>query len=481
MITNKVHRTISENDLIHNGEHIIVGLSGGPDSVCLFHLLCKMQKQLDLSMHAVHVNHLFRPGDAEEDQKYVEALCARLNIPCHVFVYDCSVIAKEQGISSEEAGRNARYEAFYKVATEIKQKNRNSSEPKVKIAVAHNANDQAETVLIRLLRGTGTDGLAGMEYKRMGDNKIEIIRPLLDIERSQIEEYCQMHDLNPRIDLTNLEPIYTRNKVRLELIPFIEENFHGNITESLIRLSKIAREDKNYIWNNVQVALQDARLSVGHLDCEALQNMDDAIRHRVILKAFEEIGLTQDITKAHMDAVDKLIFNNKTSSSIDLPNRYTCSISYGVLVLAQKTIDDNDSEPGHIFTITQTRFTRGEWMQKEYATDKADKVIGWVSFDYDQLQDKPKPVVRGRKQGDWIRPYGMDGKKKIQDLLVDQKVLQEKRDHIPLVATGSEILWVIGDDISDRNTGLLKGKISGNYLVSEETTNILLLELQHIL
>ena len=165
MVKKNIKNTIVKNNLINAGEHIVIGLSGGPDSVCLFSVLAELQDELQITLHAVHVNHGFRPGAAEDDQQYVEQLCRKMGIECTSFVYDCNAVAEELGLSSEEAGRKVRYESFMTVAEQI-----DAPEEKIKIAVAQNADDQAETVLFRLMRGTGTDGLAGMAYSRMEKN-----------------------------------------------------------------------------------------------------------------------------------------------------------------------------------------------------------------------------------------------------------------------------------------------------------------------
>ena len=159
----QIRRTIDEQNLISRGDHIVIGLSGGPDSVCLFHVLKGMAEEMMLTLHPVHLNHKFRPGAAEEDQAYVERLCSELGTPARVFTVDCKALAEELGMTSEEAGRKARYDAFYHVAEEVAGSCTGGDTGRVKIAVAQNANDQAETVMFRLLRGTGTDGLAGMQ------------------------------------------------------------------------------------------------------------------------------------------------------------------------------------------------------------------------------------------------------------------------------------------------------------------------------
>ena len=227
------------------GEHIVTGLSGGPDSVCLFHVLLSLQEELDLKLYPVHINHKFRPGAAERDQDYVENLCAEHGLRCTTVVRDCGRLAAELGMTDEEAGRKVRYDAFRSVAEEIAA-GRDGESPvspeHIKIAVAQNANDQAETILFRLLRGTGPDGLAGIAYSR-SEGRFRVIRPVLDITRSEIESYCRDNRLDPVIDHTNSETVYARNRIRLELLPLLERDYNPGIMSALVRLGRIAADD----------------------------------------------------------------------------------------------------------------------------------------------------------------------------------------------------------------------------------------------
>ena len=222
----RVLETIKTHELLEDGTHIVLGLSGGPDSVCLFDVLLELSAVKNFRIHPVHVNHKFRPGDAERDQEYVEELCRQRGLTCRTFTVDCNALAREEGLTSEEAGRKARYDAFFETAQGITQgfaqglaqelagelEQHCTQEPsmpgtdKIAIAVAQNANDQAETILFRMLRGTGTDGLAGIAYKRY-ERGFAIVRPLLDVPRDEIEKYCEERNLSPRIDHTNNEAI----------------------------------------------------------------------------------------------------------------------------------------------------------------------------------------------------------------------------------------------------------------------------------
>ena len=522
MITEKVRKTILDNKMLDTGAQLVVGLSGGPDSVCLFHLLYRMREALGLTLHAVHVNHKFRPGAAEEDQAYVEALCRRLDIPCHVFVYDCARLAREQGISGEEAGRNARYEAFYRVAGELA----GSAETPVKIAVAHNADDQAETVLFRLLRGTGTDGLSGMEYKRAGKPGIEIIRPLLDVRRWEIEDYCLAHGLAPRRDATNEEAIYTRNKIRLELIPYLRENFNQNVTEALLRLSKIVKEDKNHLWGEANALFSHASVTASSgvlsgadsgsgglpggiaLECAALRETDSAVRRRVILKALRHIGLERDVSEVQLAAADRLIREAGTGAVAEFPHGYRLRIEYGRAIFYRKDGRDGEAagrvgEAAAGPELCVRTLSRDAWKAEGLPLELlqngfhcgGDGTLRTV-FDFAALQGLPVPVLRSRQPGDWFRPRGFSGRKKLQDFFVDQKVPRQRRDSVLLAAAGSEILWIIGDEVGGGQEGGrevgpglggpgqdgpgqggLRGRITENYRISSSTETILLLEL----
>jgi tRNA(Ile)-lysidine synthase len=314
------------------GDYIVMGLSGGPDSLCLFDVLLREKDDLGIEIQAVHINHKFRPGAAEEDQKFVEKFCEERGVTCNSFEVDCEKLAGELGLTSEEAGRKARYDSFNLVARAVEVMG--TPHDKVKIVVAHNRNDQAETVLFRVIRGTGTDGLSGMEYSYMGAGGYEIVRPLLDTKRSDIIDYCDGLQLDPRMDQTNEQAIYGRNKIRLRVIPQIDEVMGADVTESLIRLRDTAAEDKAYMQQQAQLAYEKA-LVREHLpesirmDRDELVDLDAAVRHRVILKAFDKIGLSKDIGRVHLLAADGIITSEQASASLNFPKGYVMHTAYG--------------------------------------------------------------------------------------------------------------------------------------------------------
>ena len=252
MMKKQILETIERYHLLEEHQHIVLGLSGGPDSVCLFHVLLQLAEEMDLHLYPVHVNHKIRPGAAEEDQNYVEQMCERAGVPCRTIVCDCAKTAEEENLTLEEAGREIRYRAFAEMAQDLVTEG--IDREAIAIAVAHNADDQAETILFRLLRGAGTDGLSGMGYMRFDEERNRIIRPLLDVKREAIIAYCSEQNLKPRMDATNEEPTYTRNKIRLGLIPYLEQEYNPAVKDTMVRMGKAAACDSDYLWQQAQEA-----------------------------------------------------------------------------------------------------------------------------------------------------------------------------------------------------------------------------------
>ena len=379
-----VKKLIQKEYLLQKGMHVIVGLSGGPDSVCLFDMLCRLAEELALQLYPVHVNHQFRPGAAERDQAFCETFCTTRGWPCRSFVYDCAQIAEAEGMTAEEAGRKVRYEAFGMTAADLLR--RSIAAQEIAIAVAQNANDQAETILFRILRGTGTDGLAGIAKKRYetvrwetaaksAEAQIAVIRPLLETQRAEIERYLAERNMTACIDQTNAEPIYTRNKIRLELLPYLAEQYNENIIAGLNRLGSIAQHDKAYLQETAARAFADARVcaagqdaegllwaqaqkmprSMGErtdgalcqeadrtlraqtaareilLSCDVLRGLHTAIRTRVYQRALQEIGMTENFSSVQAEAIEHLLYAESPSAETALTGGYRVARVYNRL------------------------------------------------------------------------------------------------------------------------------------------------------
>lgn len=477
----KVKRTIEKNGLIKRGDRIVLGVSGGPDSVCLLSVLNDLAAGWELLLYVVHINHCLRGEDADGDQYYTEELCRKLDIPFHVFRHDVNALSAEWKVTTEEAGRRVRYEAFEKIRKEIGGR-AGADAAGAKIAVAHNMNDQAETLLMRIIRGTGTEGLAGMEYSRDGI----IIRPLLDVTREEIEEYCRELNLEPRIDHSNMEPLYTRNRLRLELLPLIKNEYNENIIPVLSRLARIAREDKDYFQTQLEkikgLVRHDTDSALYKIKREEYAKLHPALGKRLLAASFKEMGLVQDMTAVHLDGADNLMRWGKTGDRIDFPWKYGLRLEYEDGVLYRwndKTngggtashrkefsyslkINDTIKIPELNATLRSKLLKAGQDKETHDGTVAADYLS--VCLNISGVRKPDSIVVRNRRPGDYIVLSGMKGRKKLQDYFTDKKIHKEERDLIPLVCIGGEVLWIIGYRVSE------------NYIVKKDTSEMLCLE-----
>jgi len=293
-LENKVKITIERYNLIEKDDKILVAVSGGPDSLSLLNVL----QNLGYNLCVAHVNHGLREN-ANGDEKFVESFCQEKRIPCFIKKINLKEILN--GMSTEEAGRKERYDFF----DEICQK-----ENCTKIATAHNSNDNVETVIMNMIRGSGLSGLKGIEPKRGN-----IIRPLIEISRNEIEEYCKENNLTPRHDESNDETIYTRNKVRIELIPYIEKNINSNVINNITRMSQIISDEERFILEMVENAYNDVVLKEEEnkviCDLKVFNKLDVVLKRRLILKMIIKVlGNAKDIEKVHVDDVVKLCQNN---------------------------------------------------------------------------------------------------------------------------------------------------------------------------
>mgnify|MGYP000229660139 CR=1 FL=1 len=462
----KVLETIRDRRLTVPGEGIVAGISGGPDSVCLLHVLYSLRQALGIKLYAVHINHMLRDKEADLDEEYTAGLCNDLGIPLHISRVDVATAAREQGISLEEAGRDIRYSEFRKYAETVGA---------AKIAVAHNRNDQAETVMLNIIRGTGAAGLSGMEYIR-GD----IIRPLLGTGRDEIERYCREAGLRPRTDSTNLQQEYTRNKVRLGLIPYINEKFDTDIVSSLCRLAENAAADERFMEKYAQHDYERIVLEKGDgfvcLDNRTLSGLDPAIRMRVLKMAVTDAaGSAKGIGAIHYQALSSLSVKGVTGARAELPHSIRASVSYGVLrIYSEKTaIKQNREIPGFEVKISVPGVTEVPVIGAAVTTyvENVSNIdnygrLGYNPkvqfFDYDKLSEGI--YIRNRRNGDIFKPLGSNGTKKLKEYFIDSKIPRESRDEIPLISCGNEIVWVIGYKISDK------------FKVTENTRNVLKIE-----
>lgn len=307
----KVIDTIKKYNLIQTGDKIVLGVSGGPDSISMLNILNEIKDELNFEIYVAHVNHMIRE-EAEEDEKYVQEYCTKNNVQCFIKRVDVKQIANAEKKGTEETGRKVRYEFFEEVMQKVGAN---------KIAIAHNKNDKIETIIMNLLRGSGISGLKGIEPIR--DNKY--IRPLIECERQEIEQYCEDNSLNPRIDKTNFENDYTRNKIRNIAIPYIKKEFNPNIIETIDRLSQVATEEGNYVDKQTNKIYQDLRIEGTQnqiiLKLKEFNEQEKVIKGRIILLATKQLmGSTQGIEKIHIEDIIKLC-NNNIGNKFLTPNK----------------------------------------------------------------------------------------------------------------------------------------------------------------
>ncbi|WP_315074953.1 tRNA lysidine(34) synthetase TilS [uncultured Clostridium sp.] len=439
----KVLSYVKDNDLIKRGDKILIALSGGPDSVCLLNILFELKEELNIEIAAAHLNHLLRGEDALRDEEYVIDICNKMGIRCFTKRVDINAYAEEHKLSSEMAGRNVRYDFFDEIL---------NREGFNKIATAHNANDQAETILFRLMRGTGLEGLGGIKVFR--ENKI--IRPILCLSRNEVEKYIKLKSLCPRVDKTNFEKVYNRNKIRLDILPYIKENFNKDIIQTLNRMSVLLQKDNEFLEN----------LALGLYNSYCIEYDDYFIIKKEIFKEEEVIVnriLRHVITKFsrsnydfEMKHIYKIFYLSKNDSGkiVDLPNGIYAENIYGDIYIKSKekkrTIKNEKEEiilsKNNINKTTanfdgfKIQFHVVNDYEKDKINLKENKLVKY--FDFDKINKNI--LVRYRKDGDRIIPLGMNGNKKLKDIFIDMKIPKEERDNTPILCFDEKIAWIIG-------------------------------------
>lgn len=307
----KVIDTIKRYNLIQSGDKLVLGVSGGPDSISMLNILNEIKEEWQFQIYVAHINHMIRK-EADDDEIYVQQYCEKNNIPFFVKRVNVQEIANIEKIGTEEAGRNIRYEFFEEILQKVGAN---------RIAIAHNKNDKIETIVMNLLRGSGLSGLKGIEPIR----EQKIIRPLIECERKEIERYCEQYKLEPRIDKTNFENDYTRNKIRNIVIPYIKNEFNPNIIETMDRLSQVATEESNYIELQVEKIYQKLLIERSQnqiiLKLKEFNQQEKVIKNRLILFVVRELmGSTQRIEKVHIEDIIKLC-NNNVGNKFLTPNK----------------------------------------------------------------------------------------------------------------------------------------------------------------
>ncbi len=444
----RVQSYIDENGLLSQGERVLCALSGGADSVCLLSILLRLKNVYGYSLAAVHVNHCLRGAEAERDAEFCVALCEQLGVKLHMFSFDVKAYALQNKLGIEAAAREVRYMHFDRLCKEYGY---------TKIAVAHNAQDNAETVLMHLMRGSGLDGLRGILPQRGN-----IIRPLLCLARSEIEEELRTQNMQFVTDSTNLMPDYNRNRVRHELLPMILAVYNPNFVSTLSETSYLLSRDADYLNTQAQAAAdlvlhtEQKRICV---DADAYLALPEAVALRVMKIAIARLlQKQQDIPFDTVKRCHRLCVSRAIGKRVDLPDGCCACMEHGRLLLGKK------QQVGHYcygLQIGESVFIAecGASVTACVTHSREKETKNCVFLDIDKI--KLPLCVRNRRSGDRVQLNGMTGTKKLQDYFVDEKVAKQKRDYWPLVCSGDEILWICAK------------RKSGRFETDESTRNFL--------
>ncbi len=465
----KVFSYMAEHNMIAPGDSIVLGVSGGADSVCLLFLLAEFVKQMPLSLQVVHVNHGIRQ-QAAEDAAYVERLCEQLGIPFFLKEVDIPKLAAQEKISEEALGRRVRYEAFEEIGTD-------------KIAVAHNANDNAETMLFHLFRGTGLKGLCGIAPVR--DN---IIRPILCLERWEIEEYLKERQILWCEDYTNGEDAYTRNRIRHHILPYAEQEIVGGVVGHINQTAEILRETEAFLEQQTREAMEKLcrrylkaadrpmKITSGRenrteqpnadyeveVQCTDFQALSPVLQKRILLSLAKELSPTgKDISLVHVQDMLSL-FDREGNRDIHLPFGIVAKRRYEkVYIEREVNTEDCRSETAGNSLLPTFTFTRIS--PEKGAKPPTNQYTKWL--DYDKIEGYQ---FRYRQEGDYLTIADGQGglrHKALKDYMVNEKIPKEQRDSIPVLAVGSHVVWLVGYRISEY------------FKVTENTKHILQVQL----
>ena len=481
----KVYAYVKKYHMIEAGDTIVAGVSGGADSVCLLFVLLKIREKIPFHLAVVHVNHLIRQ-EAGEDAAFVKDLCEKWQLPFYLVEKNVRAYAENAGLSEEEAGRKIRYETFEEALQKETQKHGKGLKIEEvvtnsgKIAVAHNSNDRAETMLFHLFRGTGLSGAGGI--KPVSGT---IIRPLLCLTREEIEKWLMKEQLSWCIDATNEKDDYTRNRIRHHILPYAEEKVCSGVITHMNRAADDFQAAEAFIYKEIIKAKErcvcplsaqkkpesDSKIRTIAIDILSLQKEDEYLQGRILLSVLEQlVPGRKDITAEHIANIRKLL-SGGGSKEISLPYQLIACKEYDRLVITQKKKDEELQEskvseefPEYDVSISGRMeiLGLGEVEISVFPYEKTEIIprktyTKWL--DYDKITTSA--IFRVRRKGDYLTINNKMEKKSLQDYFVNEKIPKEKRNSFYILADGAHVMWIPGYRISEY------------YKVSENTKTIL--------
>jgi len=453
---------IEKNKLLNNAEKILLAVSGGPDSLTMLHLFNNLKDYFGVGLSAAHLDHLFREESAAEAD-FVEDKCAEFDIEFFKKTVDVSETAEKEKLSPEAAARKERFKFFQEIYFEGDFD---------LLALAHHRDDQVETVLLNLFRGSGLRGLKGIE-KSLEIDSMKIIHPLLDFSRKEILDYCSKKKLEPRFDSSNQENIYSRNVIRNKIIPMVEKEINPSVKEVVARNAELIAAEEDYLnreaMDKYRNSLIDSKKNIIKLDLNILKSYDEVMIRRVLRRAYKELNKSlEDIYLDNIIELEKIIEKSSTGKGIDLPSKIRAEINYDEIRFFNKS-----EEKIKVIEKRKKISLDGENFFGDIVIRAEKSALDRIKFTADPTRavfDSAKinfPIfMRSRKDGDILTPLGMQGRKKLKDILIDEKIPRFKRNKIPVIVDAEDdIIWLAGLKMSDK------------HKVTEDTEEALILEL----
>jgi len=448
MLLNQVKRTIDRYHLLEKGDRLIVGVSAGVDSMVLLHVLNAYCKEFAFSFIVAYVNHGLRPGETEKEAELVQKESERLGLTFECSQFNVKEFQKIEGLSLQDAARRIRFHFFNHLLQKYKFN---------KIALGHNADDQVETVLWRLLRGSGLKGLKGMLPIREG----RVIRPLIEVWRKEIESFAKEKDIPYLLDSSNLKANYLRNRLRLSLIPFIEKEYQPNFKAVITKISVILREENDYLERSTEEAYQ----KIVHEEKDTLsfkfsefQSLHNTIQWRLIQKIFGRVSCGEMIREEgeglDISPIYEKLNQRSPSFLLELPFGTCLEKRYDMVFWRRGGV--KPIPPFEVKLIPHARtyieeIGREVLIKEILRNGKFEDLNGFPNIallDYQHLQFPLK--VRNFRPGDRFQPLGIKGTQKVKEFFIDHKIPRFERPKIPLLISGEEIAWIVGYRINDR-------------------------------
>ncbi len=457
-LLHQVRTTIEQHRLVAPGDTVVVGVSGGPDSLALLHVLRALRGELHIALQVAHLNHRLRGADSDADAAFVAWLAREWDLPATIEAREVAALAREQRLSIEQAARQARYAFLAEVARRIGAR---------VIAVAHHADDQVETVLMHLLRGAGLAGLRGMTAQsQVSGFNVQLVRPLLDVTRAEIEAYCRANALTPRFDRSNLDTTLFRNRLRHETLPYLQ-TLNPNLREILRRTARVLADDYDFL--DAQTCAAYARIAREQDDAivfalDAWRTLHPALQRGTLRHAVQRLRRDlRDVDWTHIEDARRIALEKSTGAQATLPRGLMLTIGYTEFTIADATravalpdlpllrvervalpTQGTTALPDCAWVVETQILTDAPPREARGETDRWAAVFDWAKC-------RGEPALRRRRAGDGFQPAGLGGHtQSLAEFMINVKIPRAARDQLPLLVIGDHIAWVCGWRVDER-------------------------------